>query len=263
MNSKESVEKKIKDYLKEKLKGKHQFTTIEIRKLMMEINPGIKKTAYAWWINRLHNQGFFTKLGRGVYTFATRKKYNPVLSRKAKQFYNKARTFLPDDVPLLMYESTSIADMLGVEPQKHYIFLHVPREHIEHFFYDILHLGKRVFIRPTKEITKRYILPFYESVILVPYLTDMPIVEIAKTYSTLSIEGILVHSMLFGKEYYMTRDIEIEQVYNFAMDNYNVNVPKLLRYAGRREKRAEIRQIIDKVEERQFQEMLKKENAEV
>lgn len=241
------MEKEIKLYLSKKLSGKRQFTTSELKALLHHVNPQVSKSAHAWWINKLKNDGFFTQLGRGLYTFQPKLDYRPELSRKAKQFYNKARKFLPEGTPLLIYESLAIANLLGVEPTKHYIFMLVPREQLEFFFYDIQPLGKRVFIKPGREVTQRYILPFFDAIMLYPMLSEMPTIEL-NGYTTLSIEGVLVHSLTFGQQYYQTRNIELKQVFQIAFDRYNVNISKLLRYAARREKRKQIKELLNQLD---------------
>lgn len=238
--------KEIKLYLSKKLSDKTHFTTGDLMTLLHKLNPEVSKSAHSWWINKLKNDGFYTQTGRGIYTFKKKKEYKLEISRKAKQFHNKAIKYLPEGTPLLIYESITVAKMYDIEPQKHYIWMHVPREHLEFFFYDIQDLGKRVFIKPNSEIIKRYIIPIKEAVILYPLLTEMPIIDL-NGYSTLTIEGILIHSLLFGKEYFKSRDKEIFQVFQLSLNTYNVNISKLLRYAARREKRKEVLELLEHI----------------
>lgn len=238
--------KEIKQYLSKKLSNKTHFTTGDLMALLHKLNPEVSKSAYSWWINKLKNDGFYTQVGRGIYTFQKKKEYKLEISRKAKQFHNKVITYLPEGTPMIIYESLTIAKMYGIEPKKHYIWIHVPCEHLEFFFYDIQNLGKHVFIKPNSEITKRYIIPINEAVILYPLLTEMPIIDL-NGYSTLSIEGILIHSLLFGKEYFRSRDKEISQVFQLSLNKYNVNISKLLRYASRREKRKEVLELLESI----------------
>jgi len=240
------MEKEIRRFLLEKLSNKNQFATSELKTLLKQINPEVSDSTHAWWINKLKNDGFLTQLGRGFYTFNPKKDYRPKLTHKAKQFYNKVRKFLPDNMPLVIYESNFVTDLLGIESHKHYIFLHVPREQLEFFFYDILHLGKRVFIKPSQEVTQRYIVPFKEAIILYPMLSEMPLIDV-HNYTTLSIEGILVNSLRYGEQYYKPRAIDIKYVYKFVFDNYNVNISKLLRHAARRQKKKQVKEILKEI----------------
>jgi len=241
------MEKTIKTILLQKLSNKRQFTTSELKRILHKNNPNVSSNAYSWWIHKLKSGGFITQLGRGIYTFQSKKEYTPNISKKAKQFYNKAKQYLPANTPFLMYENYSIADMLDVSRKNHYIFMHVPKEYIELFFYDIIHLGKRVFIKPSKEVVSRYITPFDEAVILYPMLKEMPLMH-TNNYTTLSIEGILVHSILIGVEYYRARNLELKEVFKITFDNYNVNLSKLMRYAARRERKKELVSILSELE---------------
>ncbi len=240
------LEKEIKRIIQKKLEHKQQFTNRDLQNILHKFNPQVSSSAHAWWINKLKNDGFISHVGRGIYSFQHKKEYKPELSRKAKQFYNKTYKLLPKNTPLLMYENFSVDDILGIERMNHFIFMHVPKEHLEFFFYDILHLGKRVFIKPGKEVTERYITPFSESVILYPLLSDMPFLTIG-AYKTLSMEGMLVHSIIFGEEYYRARAIDMKYAFKVAMDNYNVNISKLLRYAARRERKKQIVAILSEL----------------
>ncbi len=240
------MQKKIKQYLSKKLSDKSHFTTSDLIVLLHKLNPEVSKSAHSWWINKLKNDGFYTQVGRGLYTFQKKKEYKLEISRKAKQFHNKVISYLPKDTPMIIYESITVANMYGIEPKKHYIWIHIPREHLEFFFYDIQNLGKPVFIKPNSEIIKRYIIPIKEAVILYPILTEMPIIDL-NGYSTLTLEGILIHSLLFGKEYFKSRDKEIFQVFQMFLHKYNVNISKLLRYASRRDKRKEVKELLENI----------------
>lgn len=240
------LEKEIKRIILKKLGHKLQFTNRELQNILHKFNPQVSSSAHAWWINKLKTDGFISHVGRGIYSFQHKKEYSPDLSRKAKQFYNKTYKLLPKNTPLIIYENFSVDDILGMERMNHFIFMHVPKEHLEFFFYDILHLGKRVFIKPGKEVTERYITPFSESVILYPMLSDMPFLTIGG-YKTLSLEGMLVHSIIFGAEYYRARSIDMKSAFKTALDNYNVNISKLLRYAARRERKKQIVAILSEL----------------
>lgn len=239
--------KEIKQYLSKKLSGKTHFTTGDLLVLLHKFNPKVSKSAHSWWINKLKNDGFYTRIGRGIYTFQKKKEYKLEISRKAKQFYNKVIKYLPEGTPMLIYESITVAKMYGIKPNKHYIWIHVPREHLEFFFYDIQQLGKRVFIKPNSEIIRRYIIPVKEAVILYPLLTEMPTFNL-NGYTTLTLEGILIHSLIFGKEYFRSRDKETIQVFKMFLNKYNVNISKLLRYASRRDIRKEVKELLNQLD---------------
>ncbi|MDA3954714.1 MAG: hypothetical protein PF485_13785 [Bacteroidales bacterium] len=241
------IEKEIKQYLSKKLAGKTLFTTSELKALLRKVNPDVSNSAHAWWINKLKNDNFYIQVGRGIYTFQEKEDYKLEISQKAKQFYNKVIKYLPEGTPFVIYESITVAKMYGLEPNKHYIWIHVPREHIEFFFYDIQHLGKRIFIKPNKEIITRYIIPFKEAVILYPLLTEMPTIDL-NGYKTLTLEGILIHSMIFGEEYFRSRDSDIKKVFQMFFKKYYINISKLLRYAARRDKRKQVKELLEQIE---------------
>ena len=233
------MEKEIKKLLLKKFTEKTFFTTEELKRAIQKFNTNLSSNACSWWIHKLKKEGFIIRIGRGVYTFHEKKDYFPELSHKAKQFYNRIKQFLPNDTIILIYENYSIAEMLSIPFKNHYIFIHIPKENLEMFFYDIIHLGKRVFLKPSKEVTERYITPFKEAVILYPLLKDMPVINI-NNYNTLSIEGILVHSLIFGSEYYRARKMDLKDVFKITFQKYNVNISKLIRYASRRERKKEV-----------------------
>jgi hypothetical protein len=240
------MEKEIKAILLQKLSKRRHFTTSELKNILHKHNSDVSKSAHSWWIHKLKKEGFLTQLGRGIYTFQDKKDFEPKLTHKAKQFYNKAKQYLPESSEILMYENYSIAEIIGLPKKNHYIFIHVPKEHIEMFFYDIIHLGKRIFIKPSKEVVELYITPYDEAFVLYPLLKQMPLVEF-NNYTTLSIEGLLVHSVIFGHEYYKARDMDLKEAYKIIFNNYNVNTSKLLRYAARRERKKEVVKILTEI----------------
>jgi len=237
------IKQKLKILLHKELKEKNIFTVRELLSIISGYMPENKEITYRWWINVLHKDNFIHQIGRGIYAFTKNPDYQPCISLKSRRMYNAIQESIPC-YNLALYETPLLADLLDIKPVKHYIFLHVPKDKLNYAFYEIQRKKKNVVYKPTREIITRYVLPFEEAILLYPLLNQMPLLQV-KHYTTFPIEGVLVNSYIYGRDFLSFFDIQIDQIFNKAFAKYSVNIPLLLRYAASRNKKKQISTILE------------------
>ena len=239
----------IKDHLKhllyERLAAKEGFTTRELLTVLGECLPGRSETTLRWWINALKRESFFYQRGYGHYTLRGKPDFHPRFSLKAKRLYNLVSSIMDPGRPMALFESQVISMLLELSPQRNYYFVHVPRGEMEKVFYELQNRGRRVVLHPGKEIKKRYVLPFNEVIMIYPLLQEMPLAA-RGNYTGFTLEGVLVHTFIYGSTFFRYLDLSMDQLFVNAFDTYHINQQALLRYAGRRNRRQEISRLLER-----------------
>lgn len=231
-------------YLKSSLKDQVQFTTQELIELLSKANPEANNKTHSWRINQLKTDGLIHQIGRGLYSFDSKPEFIPVLSLKTKRLYNRVVELVPD-LELVVWETPLLSDIMNKSIDKHFIFLHTNRNKLDLLHSELMNFSKPSFPNPSNEIIEKYLLPLPEAIILLPLSSQTPIVELNE-FKTNTIEGLLVTACTL-EPILKPIGIDIQQLFTLAFSKYNVNVSKLLRYAGRRDRKTEIIQILDTI----------------
>lgn len=231
----------IIQYIKENFKGQAQFTTQELIDVLTRLNPEATRNTHSWRINQLKSSGLIHQVGRGLYSFISKPEYTPVLSLKAKRLFNRVQELVPG-LEIVIWETNMLTEIMSLPVDKQYIFFHTKRDKIDFLYAKMLDFSKPAFPNPNKEVIETYLLPLNEAIILLPLSSQAPVM-ILNGFKTNTIEGLLVSACLV--ETILTpMGIDLNRLFAAAFSKYNVNESKLLRYAGRRDRRTEIIEIL-------------------
>lgn len=230
--------------LKEKFGNQSVITTKEISDVLIDSFPDLSSSTISWRINQLKKEKFIFQTGRGSYSFEFKPEYLPELSLKTKRLYNRVKPYCKGD--LSVWDTYLLNEITNNNINKYWVFLSAPKEELESLFEDMKDFSKKVYYQPDKEMINRYILAQDEAIILTPLISETPLIKTGE-YQTLSIEGILVNTWMKNENYLHPIGYDVHQIFTKAFDKYNVNQSKLLRYAGRRDKRNEINELIQKL----------------
>jgi len=228
-------------YLKSNLNDQAQFTTQKLIELLTVLNPETTKNTHSWRINQLKSTGQIHQIGRGLYSFISKPEFTPTLSLKTKRLYNRVEALVPG-IEIVVWETPMLSDIIGQPIDKHFIFFHTKRDKIDLLHGKMLDFSRPTFPNPNKEIIEKYLLPLNEAIIILPLSTQTPIMKL-NDFKTKTIEGLLVSACLV-ESILMPLGIDLNKLFAAALSKYNVNESKLLRYAGRRDRRTEISEIL-------------------
>lgn len=231
-------------YLKTSLKDQVQFTTQELLELLSKVNPEANNKTHSWRINQLKTDGLIHQIGRGLYSFDSKPEFVPILSLKTKRLYNRVVELVPD-IEIVVWETPLLSDIMNKPIEKHFIFLHANRNKLDLLHSELMNFSKPSFPNPSNEIIEKYLIPLNEAIVLLPLPTQTPVFE-ANDFKTMTLEGLLVSACLV-ESIIAPIGIDLIKLYSEAFSKYNVNVSRLLRYAGRRDKRTEIYEILNTI----------------
>lgn len=230
--------------IKENIKDPAQFTTQELIDILTKLNPEATRNTHSWRINQLKTSGQIHQVGRGLYSFISKPEYTPLLSLKAKRLFNRVQELVPE-LEIVVWEINMLTEIMSLPTDKHYIFFHTKRDKIDFLYAKMLDFSKPVFPNPNREVIETYLLPLNEAIVLLPLSTQTPIMML-NDFKTKTIEGLLVSACLV-ENILAPIGIDLNQLFTAAFSKYNVNESKLLRYAGRRDRRTEIIEILNTI----------------
>lgn len=231
----------IIQYIKENIQDPAQFTTQELIVILTRLNPEATRNTHSWRINQLKTSGQIHQVGRGLYSFISKPEYTPILSLKAKRLFNRVQELVPE-LEIVVWETNMLTEIMSLPVDKQYIFFHTKRDKIDFLYANMLDFSKPVFPNPNKEVIETYLLPLNEAIVLLPLSTQTPVMML-NDFKTKTIEGLLVSACLV-ENILVPIGIDLNQLFTAAFSKYNVNESKLLRYAGRRDRRTEINEIL-------------------
>lgn len=191
------------------------------------------------FIRRLIKKGVIKRIGRGKYEVGTQKIFLPKIKDDEKMLYQLIEGEYPySDVAV--WNLSCVNEFAQHTVNLNMTILDVDRDSVESVYW---------FLKENdhKTVTKKRIvdgLADYDGFILIrPLVTDSPIVN-TDGIITASLEKILV-DMACDKEFESFQGSEIHHIYENALNEYTVNEDRMLRYAGRKEKRAVVRTLIE------------------
>jgi len=235
----------IIESLKKTVGKESLFSTRELIAFLKKQYPELQESTLGWKINQLKKEELIFQVGRGFYSFTQKPEFEPLLSLRSKRLYNKVKKLVPK-LEICIWELGMLDQILEKETDRYLVFIAAKKEELEMLFSEMLGFSKKVFLNPNKTTIDRYVLPVEEAILLVPLVTETPLVEINDTLMP-TLEGLLVNAYIKNDLILEPIGSSLEQLFRQAFKKYKVNQSKLLRYAARRDKREELHTFIQTI----------------
>ncbi|MDR3287360.1 MAG: hypothetical protein LBT27_07950 [Prevotellaceae bacterium] len=193
-------------------------------------------------MDRLVKNERLKRIDRGIYSLplSSKRSFNISVSNELKQLNGQLKTQFPF-ASFCLWDSYTILPYMHHIPNLNYIYVDVEREIMESVF-NFLNANqtKRVFLCPDKDEFNRYIIGI-EAIIIRSLVSESPM-QIIETIPTPSLEKILV-DIISDVEFDFLQGVEMSYFYRNIIEDHSINKSKLLRYATRRGRRAEVEQL--------------------
>jgi len=220
------------------------IATKEIVDVLIQAFPELSPNTISWRINQLKKENLIFQVGRGLYSFEYKPEFKVEISLKTKRLFNRISTLSKNGI--VIWDINLLKDISSNKIKKNWHFIYLKKDEIEIVFEELQKSSKPIFLQPDNHVINRYLLGQDEAIILLPLISEMPIVKVGD-YSIPSLEGLLVNSWLKYESYLKPIGYDINQIFKNAFSEYNVNRSKLQRYATRRDKRQEINELINSI----------------
>lgn len=224
--------------LRNHFRNQRKFSTSELTGFYRSKEPGVKKTTINWRIYNLVQEGVLTRIGRGKFAVGTRKTYYPELTNKQILTFKKVATEFPF-ISICIWGTSVINEFMVHQPGRFYQLIEVEKDGMESVFYFLKDKNMSVYIDPSPELIRRYLIDEKEPWILKPLVSESPTQEL-NGISTITIEKMLVDIFCDPIIFSAQQGSEMDQIFKEAFDKYTISESKMLRYASRRRKKMEL-----------------------
>jgi len=125
------------------------------------------------------------------------------------------------------------------QPGRFYQLIEVEKDGMESLFYFLKDKNVSVYMDPSPELIRRYLIDEKEPWIVKPLVSESPTQEI-EGVTTVTIEKMLVDIFCDPKIFSAQQGAEMDQIFKEAFEKYAISESKMLRYASRRRKKSEL-----------------------
>ncbi|PRX57522.1 DUF6577 family protein [Flagellimonas meridianipacifica] len=230
--------------LKDTFAGSQKITIQDIIKFYEQFEKTTKRSTVDWRIHILVQNGILYRISRGVYSLSKKeaKEYIPEINRLLKNLSRKIHKQFPF-IETCLWSTKWLNEFMLHQPGRFYVILEVEREVAESVFYALSDKRKDVFFSPSEEILNKYVINSIEPIIITNLTTEAPTQEV-QNVSTTTLEKILVDIYCDPILFSAYQGAEMRRIYQNAFEKYNLNEPKMMRYANRRGKKDEMYELI-------------------
>lgn len=248
-------------YLKKNIIAKQSLHIKELRKAFEHSNEisvqdliqfyhgyekDIRRATVDWRIYELKKENVLHRIARGVYSLSRANSYIPEITRSQKLLFSSIKKQFPF-VELCIWNTKWLNEFMLHQPGRFYTIIEIERDVMESVFYELKEQGKDVYLDPSEDVMDKYIVRKKDPIIITNLTTEAPLQTINKV-STATLEKMLVdivsNEILFAAQ----QGAELKRIYNSAIEKYTISNTKLLRYAGRRNRKSAIERLINELQ---------------
>ncbi len=231
------------DKTAKKLKADTKYTRQQLISMLREDTPLLSDGSYQWAIGGMMNSGGIIRTGFDEYMAAAGNslpEYLPVYTPRASELSEMVADQFPY-IGFTVFETVLMNDFLNHLIAQNTIFIQVDKDASAFVFRFLREEGiGNIMYKPAKREFNLYWTA--DSVIVTDMVSESPIT--INNPHAITIEKMLV-DMYCDKLIRSTYSkAEYPSVLERAIQTYKVEKPKMLRYAGRRNKAAEIKRIL-------------------
>lgn len=217
------------------------FSLSELSEFVRD-RESISDSGILWHIKRLIGENKIARIARGKYGRHTKSVFVPKLSSRQKELYHDIKRQFPL-IDMCIYSGSDISSMQHHVSTNNAIYVEVSKDATEAVFHWLIDNGFKAYHKPTEELMSEYVNLSDECVIVKPLVTESPLVMV-EGISTPALEKLLV-DINKDADFYYLQGGETFYIMEFARSFYQINEPKMLRYASRRGIRNEITDILN------------------
>ena len=219
-----------------------------------DVCSDVERNTLSWHLSNLCKKGKLRRVGRGVYTLQPANTFMVKANAKARSLYRSVSSQYPY-ADFCIYSANVITPLLHDMMPNNTLYVETNRDTIQSIFDMLLSKYKgRIFLAPTKEIATTYIDFSKENIIVKPLITEAPLALDGKVPIP-TLEKLLVDTRVDADFYYLHGYENLEML-RTAINHYDVNRNRLLRYADRRNVKDPIMKDLETIKNNDTERML-------
>jgi DNA-binding Lrp family transcriptional regulator len=232
---------KLNHYFKER----SVFDTTDIAEFYLRTERDLNPTTINWRIHKLVQSGILKRLGRGTFSLGEEKKFYPEISTTIQSLFKKLKKEF-SYTNFCIWNTSTINEFMQHQPVRFFILVEVEKGMINSVYYFLKEIKKVVYIEPTSDMFEKYIVYENNVIILTPIVSEAPTQKVNNVV-TITIEKMLVDIYCDEVTFMAQQGAEMRTIFTEAFSKYTINRSKLLRYAARRGKNAELSTYLESI----------------
>jgi hypothetical protein len=237
----------IEKKLIEAFKDKPSFDRKELFEFFRHYEPDLKESTFGWRIYDLKNKNIIKPVKKGIYTISDKPAFAHVLTKElSKLAITISNNF--EGLRYCIWDTAWINEFARHQTNKSIIIIETEKEFVESLYYYLKdHFSYDFYLSPDEKDIKYYIAESKYPVIIKKIITRSPTQTIHKKSASITvplIEKILIDIYAEDKLFYYFKGSELIHIYDHVINSYMINFTTLLGYAGRREKKQEIKEFL-------------------
>ncbi len=221
------------------------FSSTDLMAFYRTLEPEVKKTTVNWRIYNLVQDGVLNRVGRGKFSLGNSHAYIPEISNKLNSVYKKMKSDFPF-LTVCLWSTSVLNEFMLHQPGRYYQLIEVDKDAMESVFYYLKERNYSVFMEPSEELIRRYMIDEKEPWIVKSLVSEAP-TQVVNGIPTVTIEKLLVDIFCDPVIFNAQQGSEMNQIFSEAFEKYSISESKMLRYASRRRKRKELDNYLNEV----------------
>ncbi len=210
--------------------SRNTFTLCELADYVRGMED-ISDSGILWHIKKLIKQNKLSRLSRGLYGSLAKKEFLPTLTEELKQLYNNIASEFPL-IDLVVYSGQDISALQHHISANNALYVEVTKEASEAVFHYMLDKNIKAYHKPDRDFMYDYVDLGEPCIIVRPLVTESPLKKFDGVCMP-TLEKLLV-DINSDEDFYYLQETEASHIIDNARSLYQLNIPKILRYASRR-----------------------------
>lgn len=189
--------------------------------------------------------GIISRVGRGKYMAGAPVEFKPFLGKKEVSIVNQLEKHFPFS-DFSIWTTDAIQELYQHYSEVKFIIVETDRDSQEAIFNFLKDKYSNVYLKPSQDTVENYLLGIKGVIIVQNLISQSPLQEIQEK-TTVTLEKLLVDLYCEKNLFFYMQGSELQNIFQRAFDKYTINESKLLRYADRRKKKDEIREMINSI----------------
>jgi len=232
--------------LEDYFEGQRVIPTVAASEFIRLTHPDISDSTARGYVAALVDQGKLKRVGKGKYVLGASKDYSPNLSVEYMDFNRLLKKNFPF-LDICIWHTSQLNEFIQHQLVKHLLLIEVEQETVDSVFEFVKDAGYSALSDPSLDILEKYMASEGDTYIIKPLVSESPLLKVDAAL-TASLEKMLVDVFCDKSIFNSIQGAEMIALFENALDKYTINMDRLFRYAGRRGKKSEMEQYIEKIE---------------
>ena len=206
----------------------------------------ISRSTISWYLTKLTESGQLRRIGHGQYAQSTKHKQQFFMkpTDEERSLHDELKQHWPF-AHFCIYNGSVISPLQHLLAANNITYIETEREATSVVFNHLKDEGRKVYLRPTRDLIYTYIDLSQPAIFVKPLITESPVQEVDGVLVP-TLEKLLV-DLQKDPDFFYLQEAEGENIFRNALELYTINESRLLRYANRRGIKNEIETIINTI----------------